>query len=406
MAMITINNKTQCCGCGACSNVCPKHCIKMTEDHEGFLYPHVETSLCVDCGLCESSCPLISSNIEPIFNKSEIDKEYYVVQALDDKVRAESTSGGAFTPFAKVILANDGVVFGAAFADDNSFKVQHRYVESESELGLFRSSKYVQSEILEAMYDCKKMLDDGRKVLFSGTPCQIAGLKSYLKKDSENLFTVDVVCRSVPSPKVFKKYLQWQHNRFTNGISKLCFRDKFYGYNYSTMSVYSRDNQEKDYHKGNESDPYLRTFLSGICDRPSCSVCPFRSKHLSDLTIWDCFNVSLIAPEMDDNKGTSRVMINTNHGKRLFALSAEQFRLKQYTPDFSKHEVAYSENKANLREDFFADIDIMDANDFFNKYFPNSFKVKMLATSRMMSYRLGIYNTLKKIWNHYKNNRA
>lgn len=405
--MIMINNKTQCCGCASCSNVCPKQCIKMTEDNEGFLYPVVDKSLCLNCGLCEMVCPFISENAESDSSeRKEIEKEYYVVQALDDKVRAESTSGGAFTPLAKVILAKGGTIFGAAFTDKSSFKVQHRYVENEDELGLFRSSKYVQSEISESMRDCKALLDKGRFVLFSGTPCQIAGLKTYLRKEYENLYTVDVVCRSVPSPKVFRKYLDWQNKRFPGGISDIRFRDKYYGYNYSTMSVYSKSNDRKDYHKGIESDLYLRTFFSGICDRPSCSVCPFRSRHLSDITIWDCFNVAAIAPEMDDNKGTSRMMINTKHGKQLLELSSDQFRMKSYTPDLSKREVAYSEKKENMREQFFADIDKLDSDTFFNKYFPNTAKVKLLGTARIMSYRLGFYKILKKICNVIKNRRA
>lgn len=327
--------------------------------------------------------------------------QHYVVQAKDEAVRAESTSGGAFTPLAKAVLSEGGIICGAAYADHTSFHVKHLFVDREEDLKLFRNSKYVQSEMADCLRQCEKYLKQGRKVLFSGTPCQIAGLKNYLTKDYDNLYTVDVVCRAVASPAVFQKYLEWHKKKYPQGIADVRFRDKHYGYNYSTMSVYPIGGGA--YHKGIESDLYLRTFFSGICDRPSCSNCKFRCAHMSDLTIWDCFHVRAIAPEMDDNKGTTRLAVNTEKGGYLLNLAADMLRMKRYEPDVSKREVAYSEKVDGKRRDFFEDLHKMEAEAFFNKYFPATLKVKVLGTARLLCYRLGIYKMVKQIWNHYKN---
>ena len=396
--MISIVDKKQCCGCSACFNICPQQCIRMQEDEEGFLYPQVDQKICIQCGLCEKVCPLLNNNA---FVEKDFPREFYAVQALDDVVRAESTSGGAFTPLGQAVLEQRGVVFGAAFQDNKSYHVKHRVAEEPHELRMFRGSKYVQSEMGDSMQRCKAYLEAGRMVLFSGTPCQIAGLKSYLRKDYDNLLTVDVVCRAVPSPKVFQKYLEYQAKHIPGRIENVRFRDKCYGYSYSTMSIYSSSG--KKYHKGIESDLYLRTFFSGICDRPSCSTCQFRSYHLSDITLWDCFHVSVIDASMDDNKGTTRLSINTHKGKQLLEQAKKYLKIRRYEPSLDKKEVAYSENRKNQRTEFFHDIDLLDADTFFDKYFPSTIKVKILGIVRYTTYRLGIYRTLKKIWDYFKN---
>ena len=394
--MINIINKSDCCGCTACANICPKQCIHMKDDIEGFKYPSVDKSSCIGCGLCEKVCPMLE-----LPKQVKEEKKYYIVQALDEHVRAESTSGGAFTPLSNVILEKQGVVFGAAFRDNKDFYVEHCYIDEKDKSGKFRGSKYVQSDMNTCMKKCKDFLDGGGLVLFSGTPCQISGLIKYLGKNYDNLYTVDVVCRAVPSPKVFRKYLEWQRKRNRDGIKNIRFRDKHYGYNYSTMSVYS--NKGKEYHRGIESDLYLRAFFSGICDRPCCSNCRFRENHASDLTIWDCFNVGEIAPEMDDNKGTTRIAVNTLHGRQLLEMCQDQFKIKPFLLDGGKKERAYAEKLKIDRNQFFVDLDSLGADAFFEKYFPTSMKVRFLGAVRLFSYRIGIYNVLKKVWNIYKN---
>lgn len=198
--MIDIGKK--CCGCNSCAQSCPKQCISMSEDNEGFLYPSVDTNLCVECHLCEKVCPVlnISSGQYPI--------SCYAAKSPDEQIRKESSSGGIFSLLAQKIIENDGVVFGAAF--NKKWEVVHCYTETLEGLNSLRGSKYVQSKIGNAYEQVKTFLKNGRLVLFSGTPCQIAGLKTFLRKDYENLITLDFVCHGVPSPGVLRWYLQEQ----------------------------------------------------------------------------------------------------------------------------------------------------------------------------------------------------
>ena len=210
--MIEIKNKVLCCGCTACSSVCPKGCIQMVSDFEGFKYPSVNTDLCINCGLCEKVCPIKKDKPTDEITKS------YAVRIKDDDILEKSTSGGAFSALSKVVFDADGVVFGGAF--DDEFNVIHTYAEKESDGIKFRGSKYVQSDMGECFSKVKKFLDSGRYVLFSGTPCQTAGLLSYLQKPYDNLITVDFVCHAVPSPKVWEKYRDFLRKKYNSKIKK------------------------------------------------------------------------------------------------------------------------------------------------------------------------------------------
>lgn len=198
--MIQIKDKSACCGCSACVQICPKRCIVLKEDKEGFLYPVVNQTLCIECGKCEKACP----ELHP-FDAGESLKAY-AAKHPDDAVRAESSSGGIFTLLADAVIDAGGVVFGARF--DNDWSVVHDFTETHEGLQAFRGSKYVQSRIGSTYEQAERFLKSGRKVLFTGTPCQIAGLKRYLHKEYENLWAVDFVCHGVPSPLVWKKYLE------------------------------------------------------------------------------------------------------------------------------------------------------------------------------------------------------
>ena len=197
--MIEIKEKAFCCGCNACVQRCPKQCISMHEDEEGFLYPRVDKTICIECGLCEKVCPVINQN-EP-----RKPLKVYAAYNKDEKIRRESSSGGVFTAIAEQVIDEGGIVFGACF--DENWEVKHDYTETKEGLKAFRGSKYVQSRIKDNYQKAEHYLKEGRKVLFSGTPCQIAGLKKYLCKEYENLLTVDFICHGVPSPKVWRMYL-------------------------------------------------------------------------------------------------------------------------------------------------------------------------------------------------------
>lgn len=393
--MITLNEKSKCCGCSACEAVCPKHCITMESDIEGFSYPVIDQTDCVNCGLCEKSCPILNLRDETV-----MPQEAYVVQNRNEIVLAESTAGGAFTEIARYVLNNVGIVFGAVM--DETLKVQHRWVDSEDDLRLFRNSKYVQSLVGgDTLNDVKSFLRQGKLVCFSGTPCQVEGLKRFLGKNYDNLITVDVVCRAVPSPMIFSKYIELQEKRLGSKIRFVRFRDKHYGYKYSTMNL-TTDNNQVDYHQGVESDPWLRAFFSGICLRPSCYECQFKKRYrISDFTMWDCFAVGRYSKKLDNDKGATRLMIHTKKGVEIFDEISSKFVYEKVEPEKiieGTAEMLSSVEYNPKREAFMKDATKLDSEALFQKYFPDTVGVKAKHTIRMICYKLGIYGIAKKAY--------
>lgn len=310
--MIKITDKHKCCGCTACVSVCPKKCISLSEDTEGFLYPVVDSVKCIDCGFCELVCPVlhpVNNGIEPLV---------YAAINNDESVRLQSSSGGIFTLIAELVLDRGGVVFGACF--DQNWNVVHDYTETKEGLARFRGSKYVQSHVGNSFTQVKSFLDSGREVLFSGTPCQVAGLKNYLRKPYSNLFTVDLVCHGVPSPEVWKKYLQEtvcraygikKKNVMNLGeyISDISFRAKDKGWKNFTVKIIFRNGKIEM--MPFFENPYMKAFLSNLSLRPSCYACPVKLHHVqSDISLADFWGVNEINPELDDDKGCGLVLIN------------------------------------------------------------------------------------------------
>ena len=387
---IKIQHKDLCSGCTACASICPKEAIQMIEKEDGFLYPIVDEKKCINCGLCKNSCPMQN---EKKVNEKELTA--YVFQYNDEKIRKESTSGGAYTAIAEEILDNNGIVFGVAF--NNEYNVEHVYVEKKEELYKFRNSKYVQSNPNITFKQVKKFLEDGKPVLYSGTACQISGLKKFLKKEYENLYLVDVVCRAVPSPKLWKKYLEVQRKKYKNP-KKILFREKYYGYKYSNLSIYGENNE---YHRGIDSDPYLRAFFSNICDRESCYSCKFKTQYReSDITIWDCFNVNNFYKELDDDKGTTRILVQSKKGKDIIDRIAKKHICREINPekaisDFNGmlNKVKYNSN----RENFVKDMNQLEPEVLFKKYFPDTIKVKLERLLRRILLKTGIYKQILRI---------
>jgi len=233
----------------------------------------------------------------------------------NEQIRMKSSSGGIFTLLAEQILTDKGVVFGAGF--NNKFEVEHSYIEDKKDLDRFRGSKYVQSNIGKTYKQTKEFLKEGRKVLFSGTPCQIGGLRSYLKKNYKNLFCVDIVCHGVPSPVVWKKYLEYREKIAQSSIKKICFRNKQTGWKSYSMSFWFLNN--KKYQSIHSKDPYMIAFLKNICLMPSCYMCQFKGlNRQGDITLGDFWGIENILPNVDDDKGVSLVLINSDNGKDLF----------------------------------------------------------------------------------------
>lgn len=306
--MIHIIDNQSCCGCSACVQICPKKCISIQQDAEGFLYPQVDMSSCIDCGLCEKVCPFI--------NPYEARTPKYTFAAINnnEQIRMESSSGGIFTLLAEQIINEGGVVFGARF--DKNWQVTIDYTETTDGIGAFRGSKYVQARVGDTYAKCANFLKAGRKVLYSGAPCQIAGLKHYLRKEYDNLITVDFVCHGVPSPKVWGKYLKEVVG--TANVQGVSMRDKL-------NEGWKRFNFVLDYEKGSEvislsswhqKNDYMNAFLRDIILRPSCYACKAREcRSHSDITIADFWGIQSIRPAMDDDKGTGLLLIHTAKGK-------------------------------------------------------------------------------------------
>jgi coenzyme F420-reducing hydrogenase beta subunit len=283
----------------------------MNPDNEGFLYPEVNEGACIHCDLCIKICPIIKEDVKFFDNDYPI---AYAVINNNEIIRNKSTSGGIFTLLAEKIIDRNGLVFGAKF--DDNFCVIHSSAHTIDGIGEFRGSKYVQSVIGETFKDCKNNLDNGISVLFSGTPCQIGGLKAYLQKDYKNLFCVDLVCMSVPSPKIWKKYIEYRTQISGSQPRRIAFRYKKPSWKRSSMYFEFKNNSA--YIAAGTKDPFLCTFTSDICARYSCYTCNYRTlKRQSDITIADFWGIEHIAPEMDDDKGTSLVLINSFKGEML-----------------------------------------------------------------------------------------
>lgn len=296
-----------CNGCHTCYSVCPKQAIKMFFNSEGFLYPQIDEGLCIKCGLCEKLCPVINPQ-----KKDDEETLAYAVINNNEKIRLESSSGGVFTALAENVISQGGIVFGAKFNSD--FNVIHGYTDSVEGLADFRGSKYVQSTIGDSYKDCKRFLEEGRNVLFSGTPCQIAGLKSFLNKEYENLLLVDIICHGVPSPLLWSEYKKYHEKKSASQIVKIAFRRKNDGWKQYSLAVTFGNASE--YCQTLRQDAYLKLFLKDVCLRESCYNCKYKTeKRISDITIADFWGVQNEYPELDDDKGTSFVITHSDKGK-------------------------------------------------------------------------------------------
>lgn len=313
--MIRLTKKANCCGCGACAQSCPKNCISMEPDSEGFLYPKVDETQCVNCGLCEKVCPILLKQ-----KPDSIKVAAYAAYTTNNELREKSSSGGIFSLLAQEILNRGGTVAGAAF--DADFSVRHILVENGAELDRLRGSKYVQSRMEDTYVQIRDLLKQGRPVLFTGVACQIAGLKAFLGREYENLYTVDVLCHGVPSPKVWAHYRREQAQIHGTTLEEVSFRDKRKGWRHYSMALNFAEGVE--YCRPGAEDTYLRVFLRDLCLRPSCHSCRFKDfPRLSDLTIGDAWGIERHMPDLDDDHGTSVVLVNSEKGMGLWNAVAD-----------------------------------------------------------------------------------
>ena len=393
--MIKINQKQNCSGCHACVSVCPKHCISMVEDNEGFLYPQVDEPNCISCGMCEKVCPIIHQ--EEVSNEPKA----YACYNKDEPVRMESSSGGLFTLIAEQVINNGGVVFGASF--DKEFNVAHRYVETKEELGELRGSKYVQSKIGDTYKKSKEFLKQGRQVLFTGTPCQIGGLKSYLEQDYNKLFCIDIICHGVPSPKVWKKYVSYRENRAGAPARRIAFRRKDGGW--KRFSVSFLFNNDTEYVQTVDKDLYMQAFLKNACLRPSCYACNFKTLHReSDITLADFWGIQNVFSEMDDDKGASLVFVNSTSGESMFAQIKDKISYKEV--DINQA-VAYNSSAIKSveynpkREKFFNKVDQLPFDELVNKYCSDAVLVRIKRRVKsvvcIVLKKMGLFSISSKV---------
>ncbi|MBQ3426306.1 MAG: Coenzyme F420 hydrogenase/dehydrogenase, beta subunit C-terminal domain [Clostridia bacterium] len=307
---IIIEDTKNCCGCGACINICPRDAIGMKECELGFSYPDVDETKCIDCGLCRKVCVFTDkgtgANGEPLV---------YAAASKSNAVLLSSSSGGIFTELAEAVIDKGGAVFGAAW--DESLSLHHICVDNKSDLAMLRGSKYVQSATENAYRAAKELLDGGRYVCYSGTPCQIAGLKAYLKKDYDKLLTLDIICHGVPSMKMLKDDLSYVAGKKNINVKDIKFRDKSYGW--GVLGSLTGDSSKIKYHSG--TSPYYFYFLNGEIYRDSCYNCRFPAEgRQGDITLGDYWGIRQeLAAEMGDvdiDKGVSCILVNNDKGKR------------------------------------------------------------------------------------------
>ncbi len=369
----TINNIKNCTGCGACLNICPVKAISMKRNKEGFLYPMIDENKCIKCGLCFNKCPaehtILNNNSNP---------NCFALSANDD-LRKDSSSGAVFPLLAEYILNKKGYVCGATWRDDNL--VEHIIISDKKDLYKLKGSKYLQSDTKSVFSEIETLLNDGKLVLFSGTPCQVAGLNACLKKQYENLLTVDIVCHGVPSPMVYKKYISEIVSNETEKVLHTNFRDKINGWNPYLITTTTTINT---YSTPAEKDFFMNAFLKNMCLRDSCSKCPFAQlPRQGDITLGDFWGIEKYSKKLNDKKGLSMVLINSKKGQEYIDLIKKECKIFEQVP----LKYAIKGNPCLVR----SSIPHADRNAFFERFDKMSLKDNV-AITKGEKYDCGILN--------------
>lgn len=384
--MIQIEDPRKCSGCSACYNACPVDAIEMQPDGEGFLYPVIDNQKCIKCKQCELACPYVTSVEEPndlklcfaAYNKNEVE-------------RSHSSSGGIFIALAKQILAEDGIVYGAAY--DEHFTVYHTGADNIKDLDELLGSKYMQSRIGRIYKEIQKELRTGKKIMFVGTGCQIGGLKGFLRKNYTNLITVDFICLGAPSPKVWKDYLDTYFAK--ENISYVNFKDKSLGWHTFSLRI---DGKER-FVKNGRKTYFFAGYFKQLYSRPSCSECIFKKgNRISDITISDCWGYNHIAPEMDDNKGLSSVECHSEKGAALFDSIKGGLEWKEADiEDVYRYNSNYCQSApmGKERAAFWKDYDVIPKKELFEKYCQP--QRESYAKRMIMSVKSKVKRVVKKL---------
>lgn len=391
--MIQIIDKSKCCGCTACFCKCPKKAIIMKRDKEGFLYPNINLNKCIDCGLCEKVCPILN---KPLC-KEENTKGYIVRNRKVDIVK-DSTSGGAFTAICTLFIDKGGIIYGAGYNDN--MQVICKKTNSSKGLEEMRGSKFVQSKLGNTFLEIKKELSENKMVVFSGTPCQVNGLITFLGKKPKNLFCIDFVCRGVPSPGLWDNYISYMQKKYNSNIVDVKFKNKTYGYHASTMRVKFKNG--KIWCGSGRIDPMMKAFVNELASRPSCEKCQFKTiNRVSDITMFDCYNFSKIINEKDDDKGYTSLLIHTAFGEKVLIDIAENLQIFEADVEklvkYNGIMVCHSAKANPKRNEFYRLTTQMSINDAMNKILPITIKDRIIEHSKKFLCQTKLIRIVKKI---------
>lgn len=383
---------SKCLSCKSCYFSCPKSAIEMVENEEGFFYPHVNEE-CINCGVCKKKCPILS-----LLENKIVNQKCFGIYLKDQNKLLESSSGGAFAGIAEYILSQNGVVFGASY--DENLSVKHICIESVDELKKIKGSKYVESDLNNTFVEVKNFCEQGKTVLFSGCPCQIAGLKKYLGTDFANLFTVDLICHGVPSRKLFSKYIEWLSSKTKGNIIYYGFRDK-------DVAGWSCGGKAKTKTKTKtieaSCDPYYASFLRGETYRESCYTCKFANMdRVGDITIGDFWGVEKYYPEINRENGISCCIVNTIKGESLVEAIKETFNIFECTEAEirdSNTNLNHPTVRGKIRNNIYKGINELKAEKFFVRFKCENFLYIKIKRSVRKFIPRPIKKFIKKVLN-------
>lgn len=394
--MIQITDKSKCCGCTACYSVCPKKCITMKPDFEGFLYPEINLESCVDCHACEKVCP--------VKNHKSIEKSESIlfgVQYTDEEKRLSSTAGGAFSLLADYLIDSGAVVYAVGY-DDNCV-VCHKAVTNKKSLEEMRGSKYVQSKVGDTYKEIKDYLKSGTKVLFVGTPCQVHGLVNYVG-ENENLYTIDLLCLGVSSPGLFSEYTAWLEKKYGSRVTQVLFRNKHYGYATPNIRICFENGRyiQQSYDSRVHANLFFKKYYN---TRPSCYQCEYREiPRVSDFTIGDFTNIGQFSKMMDDDKGTTKMWVHSNKGRLLLNALVDRSKMVVLEEDSTnivggpKQQIS----QPDRRIEFFNDAQRLSYAKLISKWEPKKVKGELIGISRRILYYIPGHRYLFKIMREYK----